>query len=360
MAKSTNDKLLAASIKRNLFLQRFENREVQQIVAMFNDEVLPDIVDKLPKPLRGVQRTENVTEENFRLAQLRKVIREGTVYANLRDKLVDDLVLASDSAAKSLVNTLTKITPIQFDFIAPAPRTLQSLVTKNPFEGDIMGNWWKKLEKSTADDIYTSLRIGLSEGESVPQLVERIEGTAAQLFEDGTAETARRHMEAIVRTSTNQVMTDAREATYKANDDIIKGVQYVATLDGRTTVVCISASEDDIGEGPGVYPIGEGPRPPLHWNCRSTTSPILKSFDELGIPAKELPPSTRASMNGQVPASTTYSKWLRDQDKISHKTADKVLGPTRASLWRKGEVTIDQFQNDKGELLTLKQLDRIT
>jgi len=349
MPKSTNDKLLAASIKRNLFLQRFENREVQQIVAMFNDEVLPDIVDKLPKPLRGVQRTENVTEENFRLAQLRKVIREGTVYANLRDKLVDDLVLASDSAAKSLVNTLTKITPIQFDFIAPAPRTLQSLVTKNPFEGDIMGNWWKKLEKSTADDIYTSLRIGLSEGESVPQLVERIEGTAAQLFEDGTAETARRHMEAIVRTSTNQVMTDAREATYKANDDIIKGVQYVATLDGRTTERCMTLDGD-------VFPVGEGPRPPQHWNCRSTTSPVLKSFEEMDIPAKELPASTRASMNGQVPAKTTYPQWLKDQPKS---VQNKALGIGKAEKFRAG-VPLDKFVNDKGETLTLKQLDRIT
>jgi len=136
--------------------------------------------------------------------------------------------------------------------------------------------------------------------------------------------------------------------TFEANSDIVKGVQVVATLDTRTCETCMA-------EDGKVYNVGEGVRSPLHPGCRCTITPILKSWQELGIPAKDIDAGTRASMDGQVPASMTYGEWLEGQPRD---VQDEALGPTRAEMFRSGEVTIDRFTDDKGRPMTLEQIRR--
>ncbi len=102
-----------------------------------------------------------------------------------------------------------------------------------------------------------------------------------------------------------------------------------------------------------TWPIEVGPRPPMHIRCRSTTVPVLKSWQEMGFDFKEVPEATRASMNGQVATSITYPKWLKQQ---SRSIQDEVLGTTRARLWRSGKVKIDRFVDDRFRPLTLSQL----
>ena len=140
----------------------------------------------------------------------------------------------------------------------------------------------------------------------------------------------------------------AREQTYAENEDLIKGVQWVSTLDDKTSPVC--RGRDGI-----VYESDRGPRPPAHPNCRSTTTPVLKSWKELGINLKEAPAGTRASLNGQVPATETYNSWLKKQPV---EFQDDVLGPARGKLYRKGGVSMDKFTDASGDQYTLKQLRR--
>jgi hypothetical protein len=101
-----------------------------------------------------------------------------------------------------------------------------------------------------------------------------------------------------------------------------------------------------------VYPLDSGPRPPAHFRCRSTTAPVLKSWKELGLKERDIPPGTRASMDGQVPEAETYQTWLK---KKSPAFQDDVLGPTRGKLFREG-MTLDRFVDETGHEYTLKQL----
>ncbi|MCP4336485.1 MAG: hypothetical protein GY679_01380 [Mycoplasma sp.] len=90
----------------------------------------------------------------------------------------------------------------------------------------------------------------------------------------------------------------------------------------------------------------------LH-NCRSTTVPITKSWKELGVDKEELPPSTRASMNGQVSERITYPEWLKSQ---SAKTQKDVLGSSRYKAFKNGDAKITQFVDNKNNILTIEQL----
>jgi len=155
-------------------------------------------------------------------------------------------------------------------------------------------------------------------------------------------------MEATVKTALSHTANVARESVYKANEDVIKGVQWVSTLDGRTSAICMA--RDGI-----VYPPDKGPRPPAHWNCRSATIPILKSWKELGIDAKEIDEGTRASMNGQVPAGQNYDSWLRTQ---SADFQNDVLGKGKADIFRDG-TSVTKFVDKSGRELTLAELRKL-
>lgn len=88
-------------------------------------------------------------------------------------------------------------------------------------------------------------------------------------------------------------------------------------------------------------------------NCRSTATAVTRSFRELGLDMDEVAPGTRASMDGQVPAETTYADWIKKQ---SAQRQDDILGPTRGKLLREGGLALDRFADDRGRWLTLDQL----
>lgn len=87
---------------------------------------------------------------------------------------------------------------------------------------------------------------------------------------------------------------------------------------------------------------GDGPVPPLHFNCRCVRIPVVKSWRDLGFDIDEVPEGTRASMDGQVPETQTYGAWLKTQPAS---VQDEALGPKRAELFR-GGMTVDRFVRD--------------
>ena len=83
---------------------------------------------------------------------------------------------------------------------------------------------------------------------------------------------------------------------------------------------------------------------------------VALAGDELGLDVDELSPSTRASMDGQVPEDLTYAEWLSRQ---SPERLEQVLGVTKAQMYLDGGRSvegIERFFND-GRLLTLKELE---
>ena len=83
--------------------------------------------------------------------------------------------------------------------------------------------------------------------------------------------------------------------------------------------------------------------------------PVLKSFREMGLDIPEIVVEgrTRASIDGQIPADTSFTAWLRSKPAGFQ---DEVLGSTRGKLFRANEIEVDKFTNNKGVVYTLDQL----
>ena len=169
-------------------------------------------------------------------------------------------------------------------------------------------------------------------------------------------------LKTLTRTAITETSNFVSNKTYKLNDDVIQGYQYVATLDARTSLICARLDGK-------VYSLNSeyAPQPPQHFNCRSTTIPVIKSTNQL-LNTKNnrlqkrkiagLSDSRRASINGQVPGKTTYPEWLSSQ---SNDVKLAVLGSKkRVNLFNSGKVKFSQFSNKNGKLISLKQLEELS
>jgi SPP1 gp7 family putative phage head morphogenesis protein len=353
---SVNDRLNDASILHAVYMERLKTNEVNAIVAFLNDEVFPDVGNLLQKRLsritaRGydsnVWKTKRYKEM---LKHIHQIIRVGLIDASsdLKNRLGEIGVYEAQFQKQLLSNTLEQAGVLHLvpEITLPSRNMLRSITTSKPFEGRLLKEWWRGLQSNAQATISSQINIGIATGEPTPKIVKRVIGKSSASFGDGALHTTRRHATTIVRTAISHVASQAREMVWQENQDIIKGVKYVAILDGRTTDVCQSLDGQ-------VFGVFEGPRPPMHHQCRSSTVAVTRSWRELGINLKDAPPGTRASMNGQVPADVTYGQWIKRQPV---EFQNEVLGKGKATLYRRGVVPIEKFIDNKYRPLTLDKL----
>lgn len=90
-------------------------------------------------------------------------------------------------------------------------------------------------------------------------------------------------------------------------------------------------------------------------NCRSLLSPWLYSADDLPKSKRDkLTPSTRASMDGQVPASKTFEEFLTGKGEAWQR---EYLGESRYNLWKSGKIkSLQDFITPDGRTIRLDDL----
>jgi SPP1 gp7 family putative phage head morphogenesis protein len=248
--------------------------------------------------------------------------------------------------------------PVLFEPTLPSPKELRGIVFARPFQNRILRDWLATFEAGDRRRMMDQIRQGLVFGETPTEISRRIFGTRALGGADGQREITRRGAQTLAATAVSAISNATRQAFYLANKRIIRREKYVATLDSRTTPICQSLDGD-------VFPVGEGPIPPIHLNCRSIRVPVVDGKKLGKRPAsaatrRELAglrgPARRRAVEklvGPVPAETTYTQFLRRQ-KASFQ--DEVLGPARGRLFRSGEIDLKGFVDNSGQRLTLRQL----
>ena len=338
---AVNDEILDRGVSHAIGLDRYASGVVKKIIAQLQ-RTEKDLVKQIQR--RG---GSSGTFTDKRLAALLRDVRItlAEAQAALNKTMAAEMAALADYEATFNQKLIQDELPVDFDVTMPSRQLLKAAVTATPFKGALLKDWVAGLTDGARRRINEAIRQGVVQGETVDQIVRRIRGTQALNYKDGVMATSRRGAEAMVRTAVNGVSTEARELLYDENDDLIKGVRWVSTLDTRTTPICRARDGK-------VYPPKKGPRPPAHINCRSTTVPVTKSWKELGLKVDEVPEGTRASMNGQVPAGLTYDQWLRQQPVA---VQDDVLGKKKADLFRAG-LPIDKFVSGTGKPLTIAEL----
>mgnify|MGYP003419404660 CR=1 FL=1 len=361
-ARTVNQELQARAIRHAVDLQKLSNSEVERVLSFLNGTTIPQVRGRLAVLLAELEASGPLGTPTISAA-LESQLREfEAITASAGRRIAEDetqrllrigrleLDFQGDTLRTSIPQSLQSQFSNVFQFTTPPIQTISRIVDAAPILGQPRREWWEKTAAGWSTDIQRTVRSGIVEGRGTSEIIRDVMGSRAAPLDRSVARTMRRQTEAQVRTDINNTVTQAREAFYAENDDLIAGVIWVSTLDGGTTPICRSLDGK-------FFEVGKGQRPPAHYNCRSTTAPVTKSLKELGIGADDtrgLPDGVRASMGGDVPAKTTYYEWLSGQSKA---VQDEVLGPRRAALWRDGRVKAEDFTDDRGRQLTLAELE---
>lgn len=356
---TANAALQDQAIDRAHDLHRFEVGVVQRIVAVLNrtdtrlTAQLAEALMQLDRDSFTVQRLEAL------LASVRQVNAQAyqAVMAAIEPEMQGLAKAQSASELAQLKAAVPAAVRLQFPIAGVAWEQVYAAALSRPFQGRSLKDWAASLEQARMTVIRNTVTAGYVEGQTTAEIIQKVRGTRALRYADGALNLPRQQVAAVVQTALSHTAQTARQASYEANADLVKAVRWVSTLDNRTTPMCrvrdgLRYSADTHKPLDSSIPWGDGPGR-LHFNCRSVSVPILKSWRELGINVDDLPASTRASMDGQVPADMTYSQWFLKQSDARQRD---ILGAKRFDLWKAGKVKIDQFYNDRGRWLSLAEL----
>lgn len=356
LVPTANEKLLEEAIHHAVDLQAYSNGVVRRLIAILN-RTDARLFAQLQEAL-GTLDAESFTVQRLDLLLQSVRILNAEVYRQFEQALAADLLGLSGAEASYNAELFRAVLPVQLSVASVAQDQVYAAALSRPMQGRLLKEWASSLEAGRATRIRDMLRQGYVEGKTIDQMVRELRGTRAKGYSDGIIEIDRRNAETVVRTAISHTAGTAREQFLKANEDLIKAEVWTATLDSKTSQPC--RLRDGKQYTPGDHkpighklPWGQGPGR-YHWNCRSVSVPVTKSWAELG--GEDLPsftPSQRASMDGAVPADLAYPQWLAKQ---SAARQDEVLGPTRGKLFRDGGLTLDKFSNDRGRLLSLNEL----
>lgn len=319
---SLNDDILDWMIEHSIDIQQaslYEARKVQRFVRANVYDAVSDRIASYRLKTRGIHAFSLEGAKSFR--------------GDVKQIFVDGMAEARKIAAASLIElgtyeidawrkAFTRFVPIKISFDLPSVGVVRNLALNTPFEGQLLKGWFNNLAQSGQTRVTREFTQGITRGDATEAIASSMKRVYKQL--DG-------NIEGIVRTAANHVNAQVRAETFKANADLIEEEVWVATLDSRTTLLCASLDGKR-------FPVGQGRQPPAHFGCRSIRVPVIKGWKDLGL--KDPPPAVRASMDGTVPAKTTYQQWLT---KKSASFQDRVLGPARGKLFREDKLTLSEM-----------------
>jgi SPP1 gp7 family putative phage head morphogenesis protein len=384
------------SLYRNAIdLNRYSNSVARRIINAYNDIIL-DSVNQL-RLIEDLEESAKAARLRSIIAQLKESLAtwagdsteltalELQGLAELQSEFVEEqlkkvlprgsrdivrTVEISPQFAQSVVMTdptqinVVALSDDLFAAVYGAPQTFSLTAAQGATitlpNGKIVEKAFRGIAEDQAERFAQVVRQGLLTGEPTQDIARRLVGRLEfgqpamsvkqlQLAGGQLTNAANHQVITLVRTSINQVANAASQQVYEANQDITKKYRYVATLDTRTSAICRALDGRE-------FEYGKGPKPPQHFNCRSTTVAVI-DYDNLPFD----PPSRgeRAAQGGAVPADQSYGQWLAKQSKS---VQEQALGKSKVPYFKKLSAkhgpkdAIAKLVRDDGSELTLQDL----
>ena len=330
---------------------------------------------KMIKEIEGLAKVQ----AGFIESELKKAVKSGNIPINsvaISSKYAESFVTTDPTK----VNIFTSKQFTEDDFKKFGSGKFELTARQGAMQtlpnGETVEKAFRGIATRQQEGLARTIRQGVFSGESTQQIASRMigrlefgqRGSVRQIAQAGGELTklANHQIQTIVRTSVNQVQNQASQAVYAANSKVAPKYEYVATLDSRTSPICKRLDGRK-------FEYNKGPTPPQHFNCRSTTVPVVdyaglkkqKGFEDLTPPPKgKVVTRPTGEGGGRVPQDTQYGDWLLSQDK---KLKVKTLGNEQkvryferlAKKEGSGQKAIRKMVREDGSERSLKDLERL-
>lgn len=255
----TSDELTAISVRNQILLERLKAGEYKKF-APFLKRIEREVRTRIGDEGDTITTKKRL---NALLTDVQRIQKD--IYDEYLAQLNGDLgaiaISQSEMEAKAY-NTVVS----NYEARIPAPEQVLAAVRLNPLQikdyaGDpLIEPYMRDWSRKETIRVTSAIQQGFYQGQTNAEIARSIRGTKALNYRDGVLDITNRSAFTVVRTSVQHAATQARQATMKANSDLVKGYEWVSTLDSRTSQICQSLSGRR-------FDIGEGPLPPIHPNA---------------------------------------------------------------------------------------------
>jgi hypothetical protein len=253
-----NQKLVDRLIRHRVYLLGFA-KHISARIATYLDSTEPEMRTAL-LDIFGPQAGESRLIARLRDAEARLFGIRSRVWNKSYHELVA-LLLDAVSDEPRVLGIKTK-----FD-----QGVAQNKVSKALIAGQTLKNWWQQLKDADIRRILSQLRVSVLGGEGLPQLLKRLTGKLSAV-----AAAAKNGISAIVNTAVVAATGAMRRLAVEANSVMFDWELWVSILDSKTTITCRDLACQ-------MFPLGEGPQPGYHLNCRSERIPVSDGGGEYNL-----------------------------------------------------------------------------
>lgn len=309
------------------------------------------------------------------IAQMRRDL--DAVMNRASAEFIDDLREATIALAVQKQDALNRAVGADLFDLDLSDNELRNLAEEMLIVGQTVDEAWRRAVQGLADDMARQIRIFAMTAEGQDVLRQRIFGRQSgrhAVEVDGERMVVPARDGGVLGTAENRLRMLSRTAALGAdavitseiadqNKDLVIGHQAVATLDSRTSKLCLSrhGAMWDLDGNPmpssRVKIPFPGP-PPWHPNCRTVLVPVLRSAEDAAKQAKgrrKAAIERTEALDGEAPDVVNADQFL---DSIGEDAANELIGEGRASLWRAGKITLAQLVDQSGRALRVDELRR--
>jgi len=323
---TTPPQLIEQAARHSSHLERLKSHDVK---------VLRETMSAIETRLLGRLARNDISAWSRTRAETQLAAFREMLTAEYTDQLIPQIWRQIDELALYEagfeVRSLGNVTA-NFDYRLPTDNQILTAIRVNPLSvrgpdnGALLATFLDEWSRRQISATTGAIRAGFAQGQTTAEVIRGLREVAFVANDNG--------LQAVVRTGLQHAANQARQATWEANSDIVKRYRILATLDSRTSAQCQAMDGR-------VFKIGEGPVPPFHVSCRTTTIAVLDdrfSFLEEGATRSARDPETGKVVS--VPANQSYYDWLKTQPA---QVQDSIIGQTRGKLLRDGGLSSQRF-----------------
>ena len=230
---TANEHWFDALVRHQVFLLRAAGGIRNETLPIL-DATEPEIAGLILLGLEsGTQRSVTATQK--RVARVRQ-----SAWREVNRLLKKDFDQLTDIEVNFLSDTLRRVLPFVY---VPTEPDVSKILETNKFQGLTLAEWIQRNAELDIDRVTRAIQTGYTQGETPRQIVNRVIGTKAQKGRDGVTNITRAQLTTLIRTATIATSNSVRTEFLFANSDIFDEEMYVATLDSRTTPICMAGGE---------------------------------------------------------------------------------------------------------------------
>lgn len=307
-------------IRQQIYVEQYKNYQEEQSSYIL-EEIIALIILLMMK--KGYDNLGDMPKAEL-LSMLSELNKRLTIKFGKFEKVTINQLKSFFNASHSLTGDLFKVLSGKHIKVSGANKLwAKMMASPMPGVGDEPSAVFRSFTKSIYTNVVKVIKQGYADKLSVVDTLKLITGTRKNNFKDGLINKLHNQFNTTIRTFIQNVSSFIN---YSLGSLFFEQYQWVSVLDSHTTEICRARDGN-------VYFYGKGPRPPAHYNCRSTIIPVAASDN-----VKDMP---------------TFFAWAKAQP--AH-VQNEVFGKRAASALRSGEMTADhvgRFTTDKK--LTLEE-----